>query len=283
MKVSKEIKILRELFDYKQDELAEILGVSVDSINRWENDAVEIEERNLELLYGFAYKKKFNINKIYEQIIIENLSKLKLVPLFHGAKSKINFPINFSFSKNNNDFGKGFYLGDNFEQASTYISNSYSKYVYSFCLDIDELNVIEYEVSLERMLTIAYFRGWLSKYKDNEKIKSLVKRVRECDVVIAPIADNRMFDIISEFINGTITDEQCQHSLAATNLGKQYVLKSELALTKLSLVKEHYLCEEEKNSYKHKRLDAMNLNYDKVKLAYIEYRGKGQYIDEILK
>ena len=46
---------------------------------------------------------------------------------------------------------------------------------------------------------------------------------------------------------------------------------------------ELYLCEEEKNSYKHKRLDAMNLNYDKVKLAYIEYRGKGRYIDEILK
>ena len=32
-----------------------------------------------------------------------------------------------------------------------------------------------------------------------------------------------MFQIINSFIDGEITDEQCKHCLAATNLGYQYV------------------------------------------------------------
>ena len=35
--------------------------------------------------------------------------------------------------------------------------------------------------------------------------------------------------------------------------------------------------------YKNKRLENNNINLNKVKVARIEYRGKGQYIDELLK
>jgi len=34
-----------------------------------------------------------------------------------------------------------------------------------------------------------------------------------------------MFEIIDSFIEGEITDVQCQHCLSATNLGKQYSKK----------------------------------------------------------
>ena len=40
---------------------------------------------------------------------------------------------------------------------------------------------------------------------------------------------------------------------------------------------------EEKEYYKNIRTAETKLGEDKVKLARIEYRGKGQYIDEILK
>ena len=50
------------------------------------------------------------------------------------------------------------------------------------------------------MMTIAYYRGTLEEYKTHPKIKALVKQSRECDYVIAPIADNRMFQIINSFI-----------------------------------------------------------------------------------
>lgn len=117
MKINKEIKVIRELFNLTQSEFAEILGVSVDSIIRWEQNTVEIEERNIELIYNFAYNKGINFNKIYEQILLEEYEKTNIKLLFHGAKNTINMPVDLKYSKENNDFGRGFYLGENFEQA----------------------------------------------------------------------------------------------------------------------------------------------------------------------
>ena len=109
-----------------------------------------------------------------------------------------------------------------------------------------------------------------------------MRRSKDCDYVIAPIADNRMFQIINSFIIGEITDEQCKHCLAATNLGYQYVFVSNRALQKMKMIERCYICSDEKEYYKNIRSTETKLGDDKVKLARIEYRGKGKYIDEIL-
>lgn len=45
------------------------------------------------------------------------------IVIFHGAKKDFSMPIDIDHnSKLNNDFGKGFYLGENYEQAVNYIS-----------------------------------------------------------------------------------------------------------------------------------------------------------------
>ena len=110
-----------------------------------------------------------------------------------------------------------------------------------------------------------------------------VNKINEADVIVAPIADNRMFDLISEFVDGVITNEQCEHALAASNLGSQYVIKTKKGLDNLKYIKLFYLSNKEKEEYKDKRLENNNINLNKVKVARIEYRGKGQYIDELLK
>ena len=91
-----------------------------------------------------------------------------------------------------------------------------------------------------------------------------------------------MFQIIDTFIDGEITDEQCKHCLAATNLGKQYVLISDKAINHVKILERCFISNLEKNEYKGKRNDDLKLGDDKVKLARIQYRGKGRYIDEIL-
>ena len=283
MHVNKELKVIRELLSLTQEELALNIGVSLDTISRWENGKTDIEEKNIDLIYNYALEKGININKIYEQIFYEDCEKVNSKLLFHGARNIIDLPLDLKYSKYNNDFGRGFYLGENFEQASTYIANTSSKYVYSFSLDTKNLKIEKFNVNTEWMLAIAYYRGWLHNYNKNEIIINIIQKVENADIIIAPIADNRMFDLISEFVDGSITNEQCEHALAATNLGNQYVIKSSAALEKIEFIKLFFLCSKEKEMYKNRRLENNNINLNKVKVARIEYRGKGQYIDELLK
>lgn len=283
MYISKELKVIREILSLTQEDLALIIGVSLDTISRWENEKTNIEDKNIELIYNYAFEKGIYINKIYEQIIFEDCEKLDSKLLFHGAKNIIDLPLDLKYSKENNDFGRGFYLGENFEQASTYIATTSSKYVYSFSLDKKNFKIEKFNVNTEWMLAIAYYRGWLTQYKHSEIINNIIEKVENADIIIAPIADNRMFDLIWEFVDGTITNEQCEHALAATNLGNQYVIKTTRALDKLEFIKIFFLSSKEKEMYKNKRLENNNINLNKVKVARIEYRGKGQYIDELLK
>ena len=283
MFINKELKVIRELLSLTQEEMAMRIGVSIDTISRWENGKTDIEDRNIEAIYNFAFERGIYINKIYEQIFREDCKKINSKLLFHGAKNVINLPLDLKYSKDNNDFGKGFYLGENFEQASTYISNTASKYVYAFSLNISNLKVEKFNVDTEWMIAIAYYRGWLQQYEQDKILKSIIEKVENADVIIAPIADNRMFDLISEFVDGVITNEQCEHAIAATNLGNQYVVKTKKALEKLDFIKLFFLSSKEKDAYKNKRLENNNINLNKVKVSRIEYRGKGQYIDELLK
>ena len=131
-------------------------------------------------------------------------------------------------------------------------------------------------------MTIAYYRGVLEAYESHPIVQKLVAESRDCDYIIAPIADNRMFQIINSFIDGEITDEQCKHCLAATHLGSQYVFIRERAIEQVKLLERCYISNNEKEYYKNIRTADTKLGDDKVKLAKIQYRGKGRYIDEIL-
>ena len=283
MKIDKDVKIIRELLDISQQELAEYIGTSYEVINRWENANVIPEDNNINSLYSYAYKKKIYLNIIHEQMLKDTYNDQNNIVLFHGSKKGINEEIDLNHSKIINDFGKGFYLGETFEQAATYIAYSKSHYIYSFLLNIENLKIIKFNVEEEWMFAIAYYRGWIDEYQDHSIIKSIKDKVENADIIIAPIADNKMFDLIDEFVSGMTTDLQCVKALSATNLGFQYVVKSEKAINQLKILSEMFLCEEEKKGYVNKRLDANKVGLDKVQIARIEYKNKGKYIKELLK
>ncbi len=283
MNLKKELPIVRELLNLKRNELAQRLDVPLETLSRWENGQGSVDLANIEKLYSFAYSNGVYLNDIFEQLCVEECRKDDICVLFHGSKSQLCFPLDFLHSKKGNDFGIGFYVGETFRQAATYICNSPSTNVYTFSLRLSGLKVARFNVDEDWMVAIAYYRGWLGEYRDCSLVKEVVERVESADVVCAPIADNRMFDIISEFIRGEITNLQCQHALSATNLGLQYVLRTNKALAQLTLLRQNYLCKEEKATCIQQRLDMNDISQNKVKAARVEYRGKGQYIEELLK
>ena len=77
-----------------------------------------------------------------------------------------------------------------------------------FTLDLTNLETYKFDVDTNWMLANVCFRDCLDEYINNDYFENITKRISECDVIINPIANNRMFDIITEFIDGSITNEQ---------------------------------------------------------------------------
>lgn len=277
-----DIKSIREILGLSQSEFAEQIGVEQVTISRNELGKTEPSAKILESVYTFAFAKNIKINKLKEMLWRDDLRKNEKL-LFHGAKSEIDGEIDIRRGRHNNDFGQGFYTGESYEQAISFVSGFDHSSVYYIRFDDKNLKCKRYEVDQEWMMTIAYYRGSLDEYRNHPIIEKLIEQSRDCDYIIAPIADNRMFQIINSFIAGELTDEQCKHCLAATNLGMQYIFISEKAVSQAKLIERCYISNNEREYYKNVRLEESKLGDNKVKLARKQYRGKGRYIDEILE
>lgn len=273
---------IREILGITQTELAKRLGVQQVTISRNELGKTEPSERFLEQVYNFAFTNNIKLGRLKEMLWLESMKPGHKL-LFHGAKSEIEGEISANRSRINNDFGQGFYTGESYDQAVSFVSGFDRSSVYYLDFNESDMKCKRYKVDQEWMLTIAYFRGTLEEYREHPIVRKLINEARNSDYIIAPIADNRMFQIINSFISGEITDEQCKHCLAATNLGNQYVFTSERAVQKINILERTYISSSEKEHYQSIRTEETKLGDDKVKLARRQYRGKGKYIDDILK
>ncbi len=276
-----DLKAIREILGLTQTELAKRIGVQQVTLSRNELGKTVPSDRLLEQVYSFAFENNIKLGRLKEMLWLENLKPGHKL-LFHGAKREIQGKISVNKSRTNNDFGPGFYTGESYDQAISFVSGFDGSSVYYLDFDETDLKCKQYKVDQEWMLTIAYYKGTLDEYSEHPLIQNFLNEVKNCDYVIAPIADNRMFQIINSFISGEITDEQCKHCLAATNLGNQYVFTSEKAVRKLRILERSYISSNERKHYQGLRADDAKLGDDKVKLARRQYRGKGKYIDDIL-
>ena len=277
----KDFKAIRDVLDISQKEFAKVLDTEQKTISNIESKDSYPSKTIVESAFTYAFKKDVKINKLKELLCRDNLSHDEKL-LFHGSKGEIKGNIDVNFGRGNNDFGQGFYTGESYEQAVSFISTYDDPSVYFMSFDDSDLKCKRYSVDREWMMTIAYYRETLDKYENHPLIKKIIKESRDCDYIIAPIADNKMFETINEFIEGNLTDEQCKHCLAATNLGMQYVFLTEKAASRLKIVERCYVCDKEREHYKKLKEDYRKLGNDKVKLAKGQYRGVGKYIDEVL-
>lgn len=282
-KVYDDLEIIKELLGFTTKQLAEKIGVTSMTIHRWKANEEQISDTNLKAVYDFAFSSGIHLNKIKEQLFREEFNSGNNIVLFHGAKTSIEGTLSIEKSKNTNDLGKGFYCGESLVQSAMFVSNYPESSLYILGFDKDGLKRVELDVGREWMLLIAYFRGRLGEYSSHPIILKLLAKLKDVDYIIAPIADNRMFEIIDSFIDGEITDIQCQHCLSATNLGKQYVFVTPKSLEHIQILRHCYLSEKEKQFYLSTRLEESKVGNDKVRVARKQYRGQGNYIEDILK
>ena len=278
--ISSDIDIIRDFLDLSLEDIAKILKVDPRTVLAWNSESDEVSTDILNRLYEFAFDQGIHLNKLKAMMWKEEMDDNSIV--FHASKDGIRGPISPFAGRVNNDFGPAFYCGDSFEQPISLVSHFGSACVYVLHFEKEGLKSLKFSVNKDWMLAIAYYRGRLQKFANHPLVRGVVEKVEAADYIIAPIADNRMFMIIDSFIGGEITDEQCKHCLAATNLGYQYVFRTKKAVKHLEIMERCFVSEHERAYYLAQREDDLELGDQKVRLARIQYNGVGQYIDQLL-
>ena len=281
--IAKDIEIACKILDLSYSSLAEELWVPTSTITRIVKEGVYPNDTFLETFYTYFNSLIILPVKLNEQKVRFAKEQYGNV-YFHGSRTEIEGPIDLKHSRKDIDVGVGFYMGETYKQAADYIYSKNKSSIYLLTVqNISDLKIKELDVSLEWMLMVSYYRGTLDEYKDNETLQKIIKDIESYDIVVAPIADNNMYEIMNRFASGLITDKQAILSLSASHLGKQHVLKTERACENVKIIDRLYLCKDERE-YIAMESKYIGENTKKEAKKLIEdNRRVGLYIEEILK
>jgi len=274
--------ILNAVADLDLADLYNKLIITEEDIEEINKNPKDVKPEIMEKIYNFCYNNGLFINDILWLETKEQLENDENLLLSHGSRVNIKGNIRLDASGDSNDFSNGFYLGENLKQAGMFVSNEPDSSLYIVEFEPIGLTMKKFNVSTDWMLAVAYYRETIDEYKNSDRIKELISDIEKCDFIMAPIADNRMFQIIDAFTDNQITDVQCKHALSATNLGYQFVMKHKDTLPNINIVKHLYLCDVEKNKYNILGQEESNTSLNKAILAKKRFNNTGKYIKDIL-
>ena len=279
------IKEIRTYLNLSQSEFAEVLNVTFATVNRWENGHSEPNKLAQSKMYEFCKEKSVPVydmilNKIKsatEKIVIDD----NRIILYHGSKSGIDGMIEPK-SRKQCDFGKGFYMGTEPNQALTLICDYEKSKFYIVSINTNKLNHIEVQANIDWAMLVAYHRGKMEKINGKPFYDKYRDMTANKDLIIGNIANDRMFFVIDNFFVGNITDAALVNSLSALQLGKQYVAVSQKGCNAVRIETEVNLSYLErlyiKDVAEENRARGIHLANDICK----NYRREGMFFDEIL-
>lgn len=282
MSIRHDIEVIRQNLNMTLDEFAEFFGLGVSTLARYENGDLEIPSHVADQILSYGYQKGIRLNRIKALIAKEKIGNSGKL-LFHGSKTGIVGDVSVEKGESNKDFGKAFYLGESVEQATSFVSSYPSSKLYLFQYS-GGAKEVTFGFDIDWVIAICYYRGYLKPYENHPLVKAVIEKIEEADVVIAPIADNQMFDTMREFADGLITDVVCVHCLSASDLGMQYVFRNDKAIKdKLEFIGESAICRAEKEALASLKRQSAADNLEKKKIVMREYRTQGKFVEDIFK
>lgn len=273
------LKQFRTKLMMSQEQLSQILGVSSVTVNRWENGKATpnlIAQKQL-----FEVCKKYNVP--LSEFILESIRHAADEnTLFHASRTGIQGTIQ-PISRSRCDFGKGFYMGTDPLQPLTLVCNEDKPVFYSVEMDMDGLKCLNIDVGIDWAMLIAYFRGYMDHVKDTAIYQKYAHMAEGYDVIVGYIADDRMYQVLTDFFEERITDTALLGSLSALDLGKQYVAITPKACDHIRIKEERPLSKLELMALQDisivRRKEGLSIADRIVK----EHRRDGRFFDEILK
>ena len=279
------IKQIRTYLNMSQDEFARHLNVRYLTVNRWENGHSLPNKLAQSKIYEIC---KANKVPVYDMTLerIRSIADATVMPygrvlLYHGSKSGIVGNIEPK-SRPQCDFGKGFYMGTEVSQALTLICDYEKSKLYLTSVDLSDLQAVEVPADIDWAMLVAYHRGKMEKIAGTPFYEKYRNITLNKDLVIGSIANDRMFYVIDNFFIGNITDSALVNSLAALQLGKQYVAISEKGCNAVKIEKEIEISWLErlfiKDVAEENRAKGVSMANDICK----NYRREGLFFDELL-
>lgn len=277
-----DLEIIEDILDISDNQLAYECGLSTKDIKQFiSGEKTQATKEQLESIYNYAFNNLLYLNSVKWQMYTDDYKNDNCIVLCHGSRNKIIGDIRLDMNGNSNDFANGFYCGESLKQAGMFVADEPDSSLYILKATLSG-NIKKFTVDRDWMLAVAYYRDTLQDYVNSATLQKIVRECESADVIIAPIADNRMFELIDAFIAGELTDKQCIYALSATQLGSQYVFKTQEALNGIELLERCYLCSAEKGMYNRNNELESNAGLTKAKLAKKLYSTEGKYIKEIL-
>ncbi len=204
--------------------------------------------------------------------------------LFHGSRGGILGDIK-PISRPNCDFGKGFYMGETEGQARTFVCEKNEAYVYALQFRLSEIpedRILKLDEN-QWLYAVLAKRGFCKEFNKLKLAEEWSKKLEKYDVIIGKILDDKMLDSVMSFAEGRITDAALKACLLSVDHGLQYVAKTEFACSKIKVLDEKRLYEFALKSARYqaaqRRIDSVKI----VKQAIRNIRGRGNFLDEIIK
>ena len=275
------IKAIRFAANMNQEQFASALGTTPLSINRWENGKTLPNRMAQTQLYNFCKEHAIDVAQLIIDTKAYGDTDNKLV-LYHGSKKGIVGDI-APISRDECDFGRGFYMGTNTLQPLTLVCNEDKPKFYAVELDLTGLKVLTVEIGMDWAMLIAYYRKEMESAKGTPIYEKYAHMADGYDVIIGYIANDRMYTELSRFFNRTLTDVALINCLSALDLGKQYVAISEKACKQIKILKEEPLSQLELSLLKDMSAERRKEGITLAEEIEVKYRREGKFFDEILK
>ena len=163
--------------------------------------------------------------------------------IYHGSKDIIEKPY-YHGGKAENDYGFGFYCTESLELAKEWsCSNNENKwFANKYSIDLSGLKILDltdkrYSI-LNWIAILLKFRTFdlsndISIQAKEYLLKNFYIDVNNYDIVIGYRADDSYFSFARDFVNNTIPVRKLSQAMELDQLGKQVVIVSELAFSKL--------------------------------------------------
>lgn len=204
--------------------------------------------------------------------------------LFHGSRGGITGEIEPK-SRPRCDFGVGFYMGSNDEQAKGLIIEDAHPVLYTVKLHLSEIeeNRILRLTGMDWVYTVLACREKVKSFLNTPMAEACLKKLEQADVVIGPIADDRMNEAMRRFEDYGMTDRALEACLQSVDYGEQFVAKTPHACGCIEIVSREDISGQEADDIREyvsaMRVQSRNI----VQEMQLKYQREGKYLNELIQ